>query len=75
MTPATRTYSARIERPGLAHAAGLSEADATAAAAQKGFTVRIIARDDEWYPVTKDYRLDRINLVVVNGVVVDATIG
>ena len=55
--------------------AGLSEADATAAAAQKGFTVRIIARDGEWYPVTKDYRLDRINFVVVNGVVVDATIG
>ena len=55
--------------------AGLSEADATAAAAQKGFTVRIIARDGEWYPVTKDYRLDRINFVVVSGVVVDATIG
>ena len=55
--------------------AGLSEADATAAAAQKGFTVRIVARDGEWYPVTKDYRLDRINLVVAGGVVVGATIG
>jgi DNA-binding transcriptional MerR regulator len=27
MTPATRTHSASIERPGLAHAAGLSEAE------------------------------------------------
>lgn len=55
--------------------AGLSESDATAAAAQKGFVVRIVARDGEWYPVTKDYRLDRVNFVVINGVVVGATIG
>lgn len=54
---------------------GLGETGAAAAAAELGFTVRIVARDGEWFPVTKDYREDRINIVVENGAVVRAFVG
>ena len=54
---------------------GLGETSAAAAAAELGFTVRVIARDGEWFPVTKDYRVDRINVVIDNGTVVRAFIG
>lgn len=54
---------------------GLSETDAAAVAAEKGLTVRIVARDGEHYMVTMDYRIDRVNFTVENGVVVEANVG
>lgn len=54
---------------------GLGETNAAAAAAELGFTVRIVARDGEWFPVTKDYREDRINIVIENGTVARAFVG
>ena len=38
-------------------------------------TVRIVRRDDENFAVTMDYRLDRINLEIDDGMVTAANIG
>lgn len=54
---------------------GRDEAEAAAIARDRGLLVRIVARDGEWFPVTKDYRFDRVNFVIENGVVVQASIG
>lgn len=54
---------------------GIGEADATAVAQDRGLFVRVVARDGEWFAVTKDYRYDRVNFVIENGVVVEASIG
>lgn len=65
--------------PAIADAAdavvGLSEAEATSAIEAAGGTVRIVSRDGEDFPVTMDYRFDRVNLRIVDGVVTEATIG
>ena len=55
--------------------AGLGESDAQVAAGERGLTVRVVARDGEYFAVTKDYRTDRVNFVINDGVVVKATIG
>lgn len=54
---------------------GLGEADAGALARDRGYVVRVVARDGEFYQVTMDYRYDRINFVIENGIVVQASIG
>jgi len=54
---------------------GVGETNAATAAAEQGFTVRVVARDGEWFPVTKDYREDRINIVIEDGIVVRAFVG
>ncbi len=54
---------------------GVGETNAAAVAAEQGFTVRVVARDGEWFPVTKDYREDRINIVIEDGIVVRAFVG
>ena len=36
---------------------------------------RIVKRDGESFPVTMDYRMDRINLEIENGVITNASIG
>ena len=38
-------------------------------------TYRVIRRDDESYPMTMDYRINRINLEIDNGLVSKASIG
>ena len=53
----------------------MSESDAATAAEERGLTLRVVARDGEYFAVTKDYRTDRVNLVIDNGVVVGANIG
>ncbi len=40
-----------------------------------GRVVRVLARDDEHFPATMDYRADRLNLYVRKGVVVAITTG
>ena len=53
----------------------MGESDAQVAAGERGLTVRVVARDGEYFAVTKDYRTDRVNFVINDGVVVKATIG
>lgn len=54
---------------------GLPEADALAQVRAAGRAVRIVARDDEHFPVTLDYNAERLNLHVRKGVVVAITSG
>jgi hypothetical protein len=57
---------------------GMSEADAIQTiegVSSEQLTYRVTRRDDESYPMTMDYRLDRINLEIDNGVVTKASIG
>ena len=54
---------------------GLSELEAIKVIESEGFTARVIARDGESLPATKDYRLDRVNISIENGVVVSADLG
>jgi hypothetical protein len=57
---------------------GMTEAEAIATiegVSSEQLTYRVIRRDGESYPMTMDYRLDRINLEIDNGVVTKASIG
>ncbi len=54
---------------------GLSEASAEEAAADFGYSWRVVSRDGEDFVVTMDYSETRINATIVDGVVTDATIG
>ena len=57
---------------------GMSEAEAIetiAGISSEALTPRIVRRDDENFIVTMDYRLDRINLEIDNGIVTQASIG
>jgi hypothetical protein len=54
---------------------GLTEAEAEAAAAERGWAFRVVERDGETFPVTDDFRTDRVNVVVDGGVVTSVTIG
>ena len=54
---------------------GLSEAAAQTKAAASGYEVRIAMVDGEPRALTMDYRTDRINLELEDGVVVRATVG
>lgn len=38
-------------------------------------TYRIVKRDGESFPVTMDYRMDRINLEIENGIIASASVG
>ena len=54
---------------------GLGEDEATKIATGNGWTVRVAERDGESFMLTTDYRLDRVNLTVMKGVVTAVTIG
>lgn len=54
---------------------GMSENDAVIRAEADNYTVRIIGRDGELFPVTMDYSTSRINFVIEKGVVTQASIG
>lgn len=54
---------------------GATEAEATEAAKSKGWDVRVVSRDGEDFAVTMDYRMDRVNLTVVDDVVTAASVG
>jgi membrane-bound inhibitor of C-type lysozyme len=53
---------------------GMSEAEAEAQAAEKGVMFRVVERDGEMLPTSRDYREGRINAVVETGVVTSYTI-
>lgn len=54
---------------------GLDEKLATACAEGEGWNVRVISKDGEDFMVTADYRADRVNLTVVDGVVTTVIVG
>ena len=54
---------------------GLAEQEAVGAIEAEGLTPRVVARDGEYYAVTEDYSVSRINLVIELGVVTEATVG
>ncbi len=54
---------------------GRSEGDATEAIRARGLIMRIVGRDGESFAVTMDYSEQRINLVIDDGLVVEATVG
>jgi hypothetical protein len=53
---------------------GLSLDDATERAEGQGFSVRVVGEDGECFAITMDLRDDRVNLELVDGVVVAAAI-
>ena len=54
---------------------GMTVDEATAWANERGMTVRVVKLDGESLPGTKDYRPERINVEVENGVITAATLG
>lgn len=55
---------------------GMAEDAATVLAYNEGFdVVRITARDGNYFVGTRDYRIDRMNFEVRNGLVVAASVG
>lgn len=54
---------------------GLTESAATACAEDEGWQVRVVSVNGEDYMVTADYRADRVNLTIVNGVVTAIIVG
>lgn len=54
---------------------GMPLAEAEAAVEEAGYTVRVLSVDGEAGPATSDFRTDRINLVVVDDEVTQATVG
>jgi len=53
---------------------GLSEADAEALAGANGVMFRVVERDGQMLPTTRDFREGRISAVVENGMVVSYTV-
>lgn len=54
---------------------GMPLEEAEAAVEEAGYTVRVLSVDGEAGPATSDFRTDRINLVVVDDEVTQATVG
>lgn len=57
------------------HLVGLTEADATTAATSLGFTVRVASVDGKGNMLTTDFRGNRIELTIVNGLVTKTEVG
>lgn len=70
--PSASSEPARESTDGLI---GLTEATAVDEAEAGGWVVRVVARDGEYYPVTKDYLLSRVNLIVDGGIVTSVSVG
>ncbi len=53
---------------------GLTEAEATAQAGADGYSLRVVGADGECFAITMDLRDDRVNVELVDGVVIAAAI-
>lgn len=69
ITPEQVTFAADLVAAGVDEAAAAEQIEAA------GYTYRVVMSDGESFPMTMDYRLDRLNLTLENGIVVDATWG
>jgi hypothetical protein len=74
-TPSGESPSGEVTQEMADSLVGMSEADATKTAEGNGWQVRIAARDGETFPLTMDYRADRVNLTIVDGAVTEVLIG
>lgn len=54
---------------------GMNIDEAEKLAASRGFTVRIIERDGEYFMITMDYRTDRIDVKVANDIITEYSVG
>lgn len=54
---------------------GATTKEATKAGEEAGYKVRLVREDGQPHVVTRDYRLDRINLYIESGKVVAAFLG
>lgn len=54
---------------------GMTVDEAVEVIEEAGFFARVVAEDGEYFAVTEDYVTTRVNLVVVAGVVTEATAG
>jgi hypothetical protein len=54
---------------------GLTQPEAKLYAAENDQTIRVAGRDGKCFPLTMDYRPNRVNIYLENDVVVAATIG
>lgn len=54
---------------------GYGEENAESCVSEAGFGWRVVERDGEFFPVTMDYRFDRINASVYGGIVTKISIG
>ena len=54
---------------------GMMEDEAMVEAMNDGYTVRVTRRDGNAFPVTRDYRTDRVNFNIENNIVVAASVG
>ena len=54
---------------------GMTEDEAVEAIEGAGLIARVVAKDGEYFAVTADYVTTRVNLVLVSGVVTEATAG
>lgn len=75
--PTEEEMQAQLERSEefAATLIGLAEQDAIDAIEAEGLVPRVIARDGEYYTVTEDYSVSRINLVTESGLVTEAAVG
>ncbi|HIG25537.1 MAG TPA: META domain-containing protein [Acidimicrobiia bacterium] len=64
-----------IENPAWQNLVGLSETKAEANAHNANYAFRVVSRDGERFAITEDYRQDRINADIVDGVVTKITVG
>lgn len=71
--------SVSLENPipdaSAAQLVGLTEAVAATCAESEGWSVRVVAKDGEDYMVTADYRADRVNLTIMDGIVTAINVG
>lgn len=53
----------------------MSESQGQECAYTLGWDFRIIEQDGEYFPATKDFRLDRVNVTINNGVIAKVNVG
>ena len=75
--PSEEEMQAQLERSEAFAATliGLAEQEAVDAIEAEGLIARVVAREGEYYAVTEDYSVSRINLVIDSGLVAEATVG
>jgi PBP1b-binding outer membrane lipoprotein LpoB len=54
---------------------GMAEAYAIGKIEEAGYEWRVVQRDQEMFPATKDYRPNRIDLVIKEGIVYQVSVG
>ena len=54
---------------------GLSKSDGIDLFSENNYRLRIVKENDINFIITRDYRLDRINLVIKDNIIIDSYIG